>query len=259
MNGLSYSLDGSGEKTLVFLHGFGGFKEIWSWQVEDISLAARVITIDLPGHGKSAWHGETLEDMADQVKALLDKEGIREAVFVASSFGGLVSFKLYEKYPEMTQGFVFVGSIPRFASTEDFPAGLDAERISKLAGQLKGDVGQVLDMFFRSLFSAKEREWKQYKLIKELRKGALFPDRGALLGFLNILATADLCGVAARVDRPVLFVLGDSDYICPKAVFGPLRKLMPSARIEIVPACGHFPFLSKPYEFNGLLKEFIGI
>jgi pimeloyl-[acyl-carrier protein] methyl ester esterase len=259
VSAMHYERLGEGKRMVIFLHGFAGFSGIWRWQIDDISQKAGVIAVDLPGHGKSRWQNDTLSDMARKVRDVLAREGVQKADFVASSFGGLVAFKIFEEFPEYVQSLLFVGALPRFTATADFPAGLDPEKIDKLARQISVNEGTALDIFFRSLFSMKERQWEQYQYIKELRKAGPFPEREALFAFLELLETTDLRRAAAKVDRPTLFVLGDSDHICPLAVVRPLKALMPSAEIHVEQHAGHFPFLSKPYEFSRKIERFLKI
>jgi pimeloyl-ACP methyl ester esterase len=256
---IHYESFGAGDKTIIFLHGFGAFGEIWDWQVKDLSPVARVIVPDLPGHGETEFHGEDIEDIAEQVRAIMDEERVDRAYFVASSFGGLVALSFWQKYPLHVQGLSFVGSVPRFITDADYPAGLDAEKIRKLATQLESDVGTILDMFFRSLFTHSERESLHYGLIKGLRRQAQLPDREALLMVLEVLETTDLRDVLARVQVPVQFIFGDTDYLCPLDLIKPLKVLCPAAKFAVVKNSGHYPFLSRPEEVNALLREFVGV
>ena len=255
---LSYGVTGQGERTLVFLHGFGGASGFWRWQVEAFALLARCVTVDLPGHGKSSWSGSGLAEMAAGVVQVLWQAGVRQAHFVASSFGGLVALEVWRRSPEVFSALTLTGSVPRFTPCDDFPAGLDVPKIRKLAGQFEGDVRPVLDMFFRSLFTMTERQSGQYARIKELRRAVGLPDRAALLSMLDILEQADLRDVFLKFDRPLQIVSGDQDYICPLAALAALRAMKPSARIDIFKGCGHFPFLSRPGEFNRVVREFAG-
>jgi pimeloyl-ACP methyl ester esterase len=255
---IHYETVGRGEKTIVFLHGFGGFGKMWGWQVGDLSPLAKLIMPDLPGHGESLWQGEGLADMAEEVRAVLDQERIAKAFFVASSFGGLVALKFWEKYPAKVSGLSFVGSLPRFTAEAGYPAGLDTQKIRKLAGQLEGDLATTLDLFFRSLFTRFERESLQYGLIKGLRRQSPLPRREALLAVLTILETTDLRAVLGRVDVPVQFIFGDSDYLCPQGLILPLQALCQTAQFNVGESSGHFPFLTRPDDVNKLFKEFIG-
>lgn len=242
--------------TFLFIHGFSGSARRWDFQVEFFRAPGRVIAVDLPGHGQAPWQNETLDQMADGVMAVLGREGVdRNVVAVASSFGGLVALDLWQKRPELFRQIFFVGSIPRFTWTEDFPAGLNEAKIRSLKGQMARDLNVAMEAFFRALFTAKERASAQYALIKELRKGALLPSIEVLNAYLNILRDQDSRSVLRTVTVPVDFIFGDADHICPLAVVEPLRMLCPQARVTVMPGCGHLPFLSEPAIFNALLKD----
>ena len=244
-------------KAIIFIHGFGGFADIWRWQKEYFSVGNSVLSIDLPGHGVRPWNGESLEDMARIVHQECQGAGIQSADIVASSFGGLVALKVCELFPDLVHRAVYAGALPRFTAVEGFPAGLDPERIRKLAGQFQGNVGTVLDMFFRSLFTRKEKERPRYFQVKEIRSSAPLPQREALFGVLDMLEKDDLRPQLAALDKPALFIFGDTDYICPLAVVEPLRQLCPSAQIEVLKDVGHFPFLSIPEVFNRRVERFL--
>jgi pimeloyl-[acyl-carrier protein] methyl ester esterase len=242
--------------TFLFIHGFSGSARRWDFQVEYFRALGRVITVDLPGHGNAPWRNETLGQMADGVMAVLDREGVdRGVVVVASSFGGLVTLDLWQKRPELFRQIFFVGSVPRFTWTEDFPAGLNEAKIRSLKGQMARDLNVAMDAFFRALFMPVERASAQYALIKELRKGASLPSIEVLNAYLDILGEQDSRAVLRKVTVPVDFIFGDADHICPPAVIEPLRMLCPQARITVMPGCGHLPFLSGPDAFNALLKD----
>ncbi len=242
---------------IVFIHGFGGCSSIWQWQKEYFSAGRKVLLIDLPGHGGRPWNGENLEDMARLVHAQCREEGVALTDIVASSFGGLVAVKLSELYPDFVRRIVFAGALPRFTVTEGFPAGLDPARIRKLAGQLDKDIGTVLDMFFRSLFTRKEKERPRYFQVKQLRCQSPLPCREGLLGVLAMLGTEDLRPELSRLTQPCLFITGDSDPICPSAVIEPLRRLLPSLQVEALKDVAHFPFLSIPDVFNRRVERFL--
>jgi pimeloyl-ACP methyl ester esterase len=242
-------------RAFLFIHGFGGAGIVWQKQMDHFKAFAPATAVDLPGHGGAPWSGEGLDAMAARVLS----GGVREGTaVVASSFGGLVALKLWEKAPQMFTSITFAGSMPRFTACDGFPAGLDQERIRKLSGQLQGDTAAVMEMFFRSLFTRQEREGASYREVKTLLQKIPVPSQEALQGFLDILASADLRDILKTVDVPVRFILGDGDPICPVVVAGPVKALCPTARVDVMSGCGHFPFLSKPDEFNVLLRELAG-
>ncbi|MBF0386607.1 MAG: alpha/beta hydrolase [Candidatus Omnitrophica bacterium] len=244
-------------EAMVFIHGFGGGASLWQWQKEHFAPGRQVVLIDLPGHGARPWQGESLEDMARLVYKECQDQGISSADVVGSSFGGLVVIKLAELYPDLVRRIVLAGALPKFTATEGFPAGLNAEKIRKLAGQVEGDIGTILDIFFRSLFSRKEKERPRYFQVKELRCQSPLPSRAGLLGVLNLLEKEDLRPQLAGLKQPALFIMGDSDPICPLALVEPLRALASALQIEVLKDVAHFPFLSIPEVFNRRVERFL--
>ena len=66
-----------------------------------------------------------------------------------------------------------------------------------------------------------------------------------LEGELRVLRLAHLLG---GVRTPALVVWGDDDRIVPRSAADAYMRALPSARLEIVPACGHLVDMEKPDE-----------
>ena len=53
------------------------------------------------------------------------------------------------------------------------------------------------------------------------------------------------------------FINGTGDEICDQETVAYLKRLVPHSRFDDFQGCGHFPFLSKSYEFNEVLEDFL--
>ncbi len=251
-----YQLVGEGP-TLLFLHGFGVNSRIWRQQIKYFSDNYRIIAVDLPGHGQSDWQNISLTDMGEDIEFLLQHLGCQQVGIVASSFGGLVALKIFELNQGRIKFFVFAGSQPKFCACEDYPFGLPPERIAKLAAQLQTDYPSMVNVFFRSLFTPSERATRRFKWVQTFRKTDFLPRKEALLALLVILEKEDLRSIFYAQQRPILFINGSEDYICPKSFYESLQGKIPMAHFVWFNACGHFPFISRPHEFNGALAGFL--
>ncbi len=251
-----YEIDGDGE-CLLFIHGWGVDKKIWRQQLKYFSLEYKVLAVDLPGHGNSSWHKVSLMRMATDVRFLLNKIGISEVTIIGSSLGGLLALRFYEQFPLMVRKLVLVGTLPKFARSEDFPSGMDVERMKKIRQQIITDYPAVMHIFFRSLFTKEERQTRRYHWIKRFRRDTIFPPQPTLMEYLDILEKEDLREVLRQIECPLQFITGSGDYICNQDVLSSVRELVPGARFDIFDGCGHFPFLSRPYEFNDVLSSFL--
>ena len=251
-----YETHGEGE-TLLFIHGFGTSQCLWVDQVKHFSTGFHVVTIDLPGHGQSDWQDVDLNDMAIDIKFILEQLDLHQVNVVASSFGGLVTLKLYKVCPEKLQRVSFVGALPKFARCDNYPAGLDIERIHTLSNQFDGDYATILDIFFRSLFSKQDRESERFQWIKQVHKNDVIPRREALKKFLDILEHEDLRNILANLQYRVQFINGTEDYICTMEIMQWLENVVVHGRFDYIQGTGHFPFLTQPQKFNELLEEFL--
>jgi len=79
-----YEVSGAGE-TIVMIHGLGASGRIWQAQKDFLQTDFQVITLDLPGHGKTSWMPVTLLDMAGDIRQLISSLGILQFSIIASS------------------------------------------------------------------------------------------------------------------------------------------------------------------------------
>ena len=251
-----YEISGNGD-TIVMIHGLGGTGRFWQSQIEFLETDFQVVSLDLPGHGHSAWMPLTLNEMAVDIKQILSGIGLTQFSLVASSMGGLIALELYRMIPQEIMRISMVGSIPKFARGPNYPAGLDIDRIRTLSHQFDGDYVSMLDIFFRSLFTMKERQSPQFQRVKEMRHAQALPKREALKHFLDILEKVDLRDRMASVICPLQFITGCEDYICPRPVMDWLAGHTHNARYDFIEGCGHLPFLVETKEYNRLLEDFL--
>lgn len=252
----SYELRGEGEP-LLFIHGWGCSQNVWKQQTEYFSRSYKVLTIDLPGHGKSNWKKISLNKIADDIHWITGQLGLKELNIIGSSLGGLVALKLLALYPRMIKRLTFVGVLPKFTRTKDFPHGLELNQIRMLSGQLDTDYPQIVQIFFRSLFTGQERRSERYKWLQQFAPREEVPRKAALKEFLRFLENEDLRETFAKVNVPVQFINGTDDYICSKESARAMQKSVPKSRLDLFKGCGHFPFLTKPVEFNRVVEKFL--
>lgn len=80
---------------IVFLHGFAADHNIWRWVIPLLHLRNRVVTPDLPRHGRALdTPAESISDLAAAIAASLAAEGISDAHVVGHSLGGATALAL---------------------------------------------------------------------------------------------------------------------------------------------------------------------
>jgi len=251
-----YEIAGVGEP-VVMIHGMGGSGRLWQNQKEFLETDFQVLTIDLPGHGQSSWMPLSLTETAQEIRQIITHLGLSQFSILASSMGGLIAFEIYRMMPHEVMRMSLVGSIPKFARSPHYPAGLDLLKIRTMSAQFDGDYGLILDIFFRSLFTMKERHSEGFKWVKEIRSQMPLPQREALKHCLDFLEKTDLRDRLATVICPLQFITGSEDYICPRAIMDWVAEHTYNARFDFIDGAGHLPFLVEVKEFNRLLEDFL--
>src|SRR5690606_19364438 len=94
------------------LHGFCGSSLYWRKICPLLSEQYYIIAPDLRGHGEtSAPEGTyTMEVMADDIAALMEKLQIEKAVMFGHSLGGYVTAAFAERYPDKLDGYGLIHS-----------------------------------------------------------------------------------------------------------------------------------------------------
>ncbi|HUP96343.1 MAG TPA: alpha/beta fold hydrolase, partial [Usitatibacter sp.] len=90
----------------IFLHGANGCATEMEPLAALLQPYARLIAVNLPGHGGRPVPEKLGIDLAaDDVIAVLDREGIDRAFFVGYSLGGYTAARLAQRFPDRTLGF----------------------------------------------------------------------------------------------------------------------------------------------------------
>ncbi len=204
----------------------------------------RVLVPDNRGVGQSdlprrAW---SMADMADDVAAMLDHAGIRRAVLVGISMGGMIAQHVALRHPERVAGLVLL------ATTPGLPHG-HLPRIDTLGRLLTAPLRRTghVEVMANLLLPAHVHDragellagWLDLMKAQPTRKEAFFGQFRAVLGH----------STGARLDRirvPTRVVTGDQDRLVPPRNANVLAKRIPGAQIEILPGVGHaIPLLDR--------------
>ena len=130
-NHVHYLIEGTGSHTIVFVHCWAGNASFWREQVPELAGHARLILVDLPGHGQSDKpHVEyTMDFFASAVLAVLRDARVDKATLVGHSMGVPIICRLYKQAPEKVAALVAVdGTLRRPPMTPDQAEQFPAER-----------------------------------------------------------------------------------------------------------------------------------
>ena len=184
---IHYHTAGEG-KAVVLLHGFLESQKIWQEFIPTFSKLGRIISIDLPGHGKSGCLGEvhSMEDMAEIVHVVLTELNVEKADFIGHSMGGYVLLAFLAAYPEKMNDIMLLNSTPATDSQER------REMRDRSVDLVRKNKRSYVRMAISNLLSP-ENKRRFNKQMDALKKEALqFPAEGI---------TANLLGMKIRTNR----------------------------------------------------------
>jgi len=249
---LHHTRRGHSGPAVVLLHGLGSSCRDWEFQEVALETCYRIIAVDLPGHGNSAPPrvAVTIEDMADEVSALLAALDEEPAHVVGLSLGACVALRLGLQSPSRVRSLTLVNPFARVQPTGPRDVARLLLRLTMLGVAPMRMVGAHVA---RGLFL-----WPEQRALYEAAVTSLgATSRRGYASALRALAQFDARGQVAAIRRPTLVVAGDRDTMVPLAPKLRLAAAIPSARIVVVPASGHATPYDQPATFNRVLLEFL--
>ncbi len=246
-----YSDSGKG-RVIVLLHGFLGSHEIWSEFIKKLSKKFRVIAIDLPGHGQTPSIGyyHSMELLAQSVKAVLDKVGVRRYVITGHSMGGYAALAFAELYPENVSGLCLFHSVSYSDSEEKKN---DRVRIIRL---VKKEHKHYIDEVITSLFAAENLAKIKTEVEKVKRIAAAVSKQSIINSLEGMKERKNRDMILKFAEYPVLFIAGKKDSVINYETIYTQIGLCKYPTVLMLEDAGHMGFYEAPKETAKELKRF---
>src|SRR5712675_1696281 len=112
---ICYERRGSGSPAVIFAHNILCDRRVFDGVIERLEGRLRTLNVDLRGHGESPVPGRAYDarELAADLAAVLDAEGISQAAVVGLSMGATVALELALRSPERVSSLVLLGATAR--------------------------------------------------------------------------------------------------------------------------------------------------
>lgn len=248
-----YELTGSGEPTIVLLHGGMLDCRMWDEQFEQLAQTHRVLRYDADAHGNSTLPPDAYWDSAN-LRELLNTLGIERAVLVGLSLGGKTAIDLAIENPERVEAIVAVSSgLSGYRFESDVYLEL---RDVMIQAWRAGDFDAVAEAFQRAWTDGPQRAPEDVdpevreKVRMMARNGLEHAMEGRLIDPPAIERLDEL-------ELPMLMVVGELDLPGIHEIADKVVAANPNAELVVVPDVAHMVNLEAPEAFNELLLGYL--
>jgi 3-oxoadipate enol-lactonase len=239
---LHHRLDGpAGGPVVAFGASLG--TALGMWEVAALAGRFRVLRFDHRGHGDSPVPPGpyTVEAMAGDVVALLDRLGIDRVTYCGLSLGGMVGMRLAVERPERVERLVLCCTSAHLGPPEMW-----TERAATVRER---GIDPLVAAALERWFTPDAPPATVARLEAMLR--ATPPEGYA--GGCEALATHDMRGRLGAIRAPTLAIAGAEDPAAPPAHLEAIRDEVPGARLHVIERARHMAPVERPDEFARVL------
>jgi 3-oxoadipate enol-lactonase len=250
---MAYDDEGSGS-TVVLLHGYPFNRSMWREQTSALSANYRVITPDLRGFGETTLTNEpaTMQEMARDVAALLDKLEIQRVVLGGLSMGGYVTLAFYRRFPLRVRALILADTRSQADTSE-----AQRNREEQAEKILKEGMPAITDDFLKKVLTPATLSEKPDTVARVREMILKTNPQGAANALRGMAARPDQTDFLEEILAPTLILVGSEDKLTPPVDAELMRREIRGSRLEVIEGASHLSNLERPAEFNLALKSFL--
>ena len=250
---IDFEISGTGDTTLLFVHGSYLDKGWWAEQVEYFRPDYTVVTLDLPGHGKSGrdrghW---TIKGFAEDVCAVMDELKMSDVILIGHSLAADINLLVADMRPEAIAGFIAIEAF-RNAGTA-------------LPPEFRNQAKAILESLESDFIGTNERYARMALLTPATPPAIIERVVNAYRNAYRPMGQAIMPTVFALygMERVLMPILGNRLFLI-NVDYMPTNEdtLAQYARngFEVIriPGTCHFPMIENPQTLNAALEEVFG-
>jgi pimeloyl-ACP methyl ester carboxylesterase len=254
---IHYAAEGGGGDTLLLVMGLGGHASEWgSAFVADLASDHRVVRMDNRGIAQSQSKTQTwtMEDMANDVVAVIDALGAASVHLVGTSMGGMIAQLVAAQYPSRVSRLVLMATT--YGGRESVPP---EPRAVAVLGPTPGlSVAEQRRRGLRALTSDAFAEDHADLIEMLVAQRERNPTPGPTFkAQFDAIMLSDRSEVVSRIRCPTLVIHGDLDPLVPIHNGHMLADRIQGSRFVLLEGCGHLPHLERPEETAKAIREFL--
>ena len=249
---INYEIEGSGP-WLTMSHSLACNLHMWDPQMPALTKKFKVLRFDTRGHGQSsAPAGEyTLEQLADDLKGLLDALKIKQTHYAGLSMGGMIAQAFALKYPGVFQSMVLADTTSRRPPNA---AQMWGERIQNAQTKGMGAIVQgTLERWFTEPYRNARKDVME-KIGNDIRNTPV----NGFVGCCHAISKVDYLDRLKEIKVPALVMVGEQDHGTPPEAARAIQAALPGSELKIIPSAAHLSNVEQEQVFNEAMLGFLG-
>lgn len=236
-----------GGAPIVLLHALGTHMGLWDGLLPHLPRH-RILRLDLRGHGASDVPAPpySMGAMIHDVEEAMAHFGVKEAVVIGASLGGLIAQGLAIKRLDLVRGMVLSNTAAKIGGPS-----LWQSRIQTVAS---GGLGPYAAGAMERIFGPRWQDAPQMPAVRQMLLNT--PVQG-WIGAAHAIAGADFYTPISTLHLPALVIAGARDGTTPPDLVRETADVLPNAEFALMRGVGHLPMVEDPAAFAAALLPFL--
>lgn len=229
--------------TVIFVHGTGGDRRDWRFQLEGLGSSWQTIALELPGHGQSVKPGESdVSRYASCVEGFVEKLGLNNVVVVGCSLGSAIAQTIALNPKPWLKAVCLVGAGARLRVMPEL-----------LEALLNSSQAALENLAVYCLSDSAPDNLRQ-----EMNQKYVNSDPLLIHSDLSACDKFDVLDVVGSIKLPTLIIVGAQDRLTPVKYSKFLNQAISGSELTVIDKGGHLVMLEQPDAFNSALGSFLG-
>jgi 3-oxoadipate enol-lactonase len=243
---------GTGEP-VVLLHSLAMAGSMWDDPADRLARQFEVWSYDARGHGATVGGGEafSIDDMADDLAALLDGAGLERVSLVGLSMGGSTALVFAARHPARVERLVLADTTACYGPTR--VADWEARAQKAVASPREDQLAFQLERWFSPAFLAEHPA--------EARRQTdifLATDSRGHAAACRALGQLDAVGSLPGITAQTLVLVGEHDTATPPAMAEQIAASIPRATLHVMPETRHLSLIERPEAWDRIEAFLVG-
>lgn len=264
---ISYTDEGTGPN-IVMLHNGGTSSTIWRFQTADLISDCRVITVDLPGFGRSPQPTQPPrhQQLVDIIAALMADRNTSPALIVGNCMGTNIAGAIARQHPATVTGVLainpltevsFAGGHIGFLHTMKLKMPLTATLLRSLSRHIRvpSFIAPLVLRFQLGPLGVKQKLHRDPELLACQTRADQLPALIDVLDDMNAYGGLDSTRTPPNIPTRVMW--GEKNRVLSRARAGHLPGLLNTDQVDVLEGCGHLPMLENPDVVTAAIRELL--